>query len=121
MSRAQESTPLFVDRVLYVTTAWSNVQAYDARNGTLLWEFEAKVPRDWGSRACCDVVNRGAAAWNGKVYVGTIAGRLLALDAATGALAWEADTLAKAGAPRREVHVDLPATAAALPRRGLEC
>jgi PQQ-dependent dehydrogenase (methanol/ethanol family) len=107
MSRAQESTPLFVDGVLYVTTAWSNVQAYDARNGTLLWEFDAKVPREWGSRACCDVVNRGAAAWNGKVYVGTIDGRLLALDAATGALAWEADTLVRrdvaytiTGAPR---------------------
>jgi PQQ-dependent dehydrogenase (methanol/ethanol family) len=107
MSRAQESTPLFVDGVLYVTTAWSNVQAYDARNGTLLWEFDAKVPRDWGSRACCDVVNRGAAAWNGKIYVGTIDGRLLALDAATGALAWETDTLVRrdvaytiTGAPR---------------------
>jgi hypothetical protein len=46
---------------------------------------------------------------------------LLALGAATGALAWEADTLAKAGALRREVHVGLPATAAALPRRELEC
>ena len=65
------------------------------------------MPREWGSRACCDVVNRGAAAWNGKVYVGTIDGRLLALDAATGALAWNADTLVRrdvaytiTGAPR---------------------
>ena len=107
MSRAQESTPLFVDGVLYVTTAWSNVQAYDARTGTLLWNFDAQVDREWGSRACCDVVNRGAAAWNGKVYVGTIDGRLLAIDAATGTLAWETDTLVRrdvaytiTGAPR---------------------
>jgi PQQ-dependent dehydrogenase (methanol/ethanol family) len=107
MSRAQESTPLFVDGVLYVTTAWSNVQAYDARSGTLLWDFDAKVEREWGSRACCDVVNRGAAAWNGKVYVGTIDGRLLAIDAATGTLAWSTDTLVRrdiaytiTGAPR---------------------
>ena len=105
--RAQESTPLFVDGVLYVTTAWSNVKAYDARTGAPLWSFDAKVPREWGSRACCDVVNRGAAAWNGKIYVGTIDGRLLAIDAATGALAWEADTLVRrdvaytiTGAPR---------------------
>jgi PQQ-dependent dehydrogenase (methanol/ethanol family) len=107
MSRAQESTPIFVDGVLYVTTAWSNVQAYDARSGTLLWQYDAKVPREWGSLACCDVVNRGAAVWNGKLYVGTIDGRLLAIDAATGALSWETDTLVRrdvaytiTGAPR---------------------
>jgi PQQ-dependent dehydrogenase (methanol/ethanol family) len=93
VSRSQESTPLFIDGVLYVTTAWSNVRAYDARTGAELWSFDAQVPREWGSRACCDVVNRGAAAWNGKIFVGTIDGRLLAIDAATGTLAWETDTL----------------------------
>src|SRR5690606_39407548 len=90
-SRAQEAAPLFIDGVLYVTAAWSNVAAYDARTGERLWHFDAKVPREWGSRACCDVVNRGVAAYDGKVYVGTIDGRLLAIDAATGALAWETD------------------------------
>jgi PQQ-dependent dehydrogenase (methanol/ethanol family) len=105
--RAQEATPLFIDGVLYVTTAWSNVKAYDARTGEPLWSFDAKVPREWGSRACCDVVNRGAAAWNGKIFVGTIDGRLLAIDAASGTLAWETDTLVRrdvaytiTGAPR---------------------
>ena len=107
IGRAQEATPLFIDGVLYVTTAWSNVHAYDARTGEALWIYDAKVPREWGSRACCDVVNRGAAAWNGKIFVGTIDGRLLAIDAATGTLAWEADTLVRrdvaytiTGAPR---------------------
>jgi PQQ-dependent dehydrogenase (methanol/ethanol family) len=93
IGRSQESTPLFVDGVLYVTTAWSNVRAYDVRTGELLWSHDARVPRDWGSRACCDVVNRGAAAWNGKIFVGTIDGRLLALEASSGTLAWETDTL----------------------------
>jgi PQQ-dependent dehydrogenase (methanol/ethanol family) len=107
IGRAQESTPLFVDGVLYVTTAWSNVQAYDGRTGEALWSFDARVPREWGSRACCDVVNRGAAAWNGKIFVGTLDGRLVALDAATGTVAWETDTLVRrdvaytiTGAPR---------------------
>jgi quinohemoprotein ethanol dehydrogenase len=107
IGRAQESTPLFIDGVLYVTTAWSNVRAYDARTGSLRWSYDAKVPREWGSRACCDVVNRGAAAWDGKIYVGTIDGRLVALDAATGAVEWETDTLVRrdvaytiTGAPR---------------------
>ncbi|MGA0805095.1 MAG: PQQ-binding-like beta-propeller repeat protein, partial [Pseudohongiellaceae bacterium] len=91
--RGQESTPLVVDGVIYVTTAWSNVRAYDAASGAPLWEFDAEVPREWGVRACCDVVNRGAALWNGKVYVGTIDGRLIALDAVTGSKLWESDTL----------------------------
>jgi quinohemoprotein ethanol dehydrogenase len=107
VSRAQESTPLYVDGVLYVTTAWSNVKAYDARTGNELWSFDADVPGEWGSRACCDVVNRGVAAWNGRVYVGTIDGRLVALDAATGQPEWSVDTLVRrdiaytiTGAPR---------------------
>ncbi len=91
--RGQESTPLVVDGVIYVTTAWSNVRAFDAASGAPLWEFDAQVPREWGVRACCDVVNRGAALWNGKVYVGTIDGRLIALDAASGSKLWESDTL----------------------------
>ena len=107
INRTQESTPLYIDGVLYVTTAWSNVHAYDARTGERLWIFDAQVPREWGSRACCDVVNRGAAAWNGKIYVGTIDGRLVAIDAASGEKVWEADTLVSrdvaytiTGAPR---------------------
>jgi len=91
--RGQESTPLVVDGVIYVTTAWSNVLAFDAATGEELWRFDSKVPREWGVRACCDVVNRGAALWNGKVYVGTIDGRLIAIDAATGTEVWTADTL----------------------------
>lgn len=91
--RGQESTPLVVDGVIYVTTAWSNVRAYDAVTGTTLWEFDSEVPGEWGVRACCDVVNRGAALWNGKVYVGTIDGRMIAIDAATGTKVWETDTL----------------------------
>jgi PQQ-dependent dehydrogenase (methanol/ethanol family) len=105
--RAQESTPLFVDGVLYVTTAWSNVKAYDARSGALRWSFDAKVPGEWGTFACCDVVNRGVAVWDGKVFVGTLDGRLVAIDAATGTLVWQTDTLVRrdvaytiTGAPR---------------------
>ncbi len=57
--------------------------------GSLLWEYDPAVSRDSAVNACCDVVNRGVAAWNGKVYFGTLDGRLMALDAATGKLAWE--------------------------------
>ena len=47
------------------------------------------MPRETGAKACCDVVNRGVAVWKGKVYVGTLDGRLIALDAATGKPVWE--------------------------------
>ncbi len=93
IARGQESTPLMVDGVIYVTTAWSNVLAFNAVTGEPLWAFDSEVPRDWGVRACCDVVNRGAALWNGKVYVGTIDGRIIAIDAANGTKVWETDTL----------------------------
>jgi PQQ-dependent dehydrogenase (methanol/ethanol family) len=104
--RGQESTPLVIDGVLYVTTAWSKVYAFDAKTGKELWKFDPKVPGEWAVYACCDVVNRGVAAWNGKLYLATIDGRLIAIDAATGKAVWDISTIgpgqpyAITGAPR---------------------
>jgi PQQ-dependent dehydrogenase (methanol/ethanol family) len=105
-NRGQESTPIVVDGVIYVTEAWSKVRAYDARTGELIWFFEPEVPGEWAVNACCDVVNRGVAVWEGKVYFGTIDNRLIALDAATGTQLWSVQTTppgepyAITGAPR---------------------
>jgi quinohemoprotein ethanol dehydrogenase len=90
--RGQESTPLAVDGVLYTTSAWSKIQAFDAVTGKLLWQFDPKVPGAQAVKACCDVVNRGVAYWNGNVYVGTIDGRLVAVDAKSGHQVWSAQT-----------------------------
>jgi quinohemoprotein ethanol dehydrogenase len=104
--RGQEATPLVVDGVMYSTSAWSKVQAIDPANGKLLWQYDPKVPGERGVMACCDTVNRGAAFWNGRVYVGTLDGRLIALDAKTGAVAWSVITVDQTkpytitGAPR---------------------
>jgi alcohol dehydrogenase (cytochrome c)/quinohemoprotein ethanol dehydrogenase len=92
-NRGQEATPLVIDGVMYFTSAWSKVFALDAVNGKLLWSYDPKVPPELGVNACCDVVNRGLAAWNGKLFLGTIDGRLIALDQATGAPAWEVLTV----------------------------
>lgn len=106
INRGQQSTPIVVDGVMYVSAAWSKVFALDARDGTLLWAYDPKVPGEWGINACCDVVNRGVAVYNGKVYVGTLDGRLVAIDAATGKPVWETLTIDKSkryaisGAPR---------------------
>jgi PQQ-dependent dehydrogenase (methanol/ethanol family) len=90
--RGQEATPLVVDGVMYTTTAWSKVFAFDAKTGEKLWSFDPKIDGAKGFHACCDVVNRGVAVWKGKVYVGTIDGRLIALDAKTGKSVWSQQT-----------------------------
>src|SRR5258705_6642135 len=78
--RGQEATPLMVDGVLYTTTASSKVYAFDAATGKQIWAYDPKVDGAKGFDACCDVVNRGVAIWKGRVYVGTMDARLVALD-----------------------------------------
>ena len=91
-SRGQEATPVVVDGALYITTAWSLVHAYDVRTGEHLWTYDPQVDRAKGRDACCDVVNRGVAVWDGSVFVGALDGRLIALDSATGDVQWEVMT-----------------------------
>jgi len=104
--RGLEATPLVVDGVMYATGTWSVVWALDARTGALRWKYDPLVPREVGARACCDVVNRGVAVYRGRVYVGTLDGRLVALDAETGEVDWAVRTTPRdqnytiTGAPR---------------------
>ena len=91
--RGQEATPVVVDGVMYTTSAWSKVQALEAQTGRLLWQFDPKVPGRTAIRACCDVVNRGVAVWRGRVYVATLDGRLIALEARTGKPLWSVLTV----------------------------
>ena len=92
-NRGQEATPLVIDGVLYVSTAWSLVKAYDAKTGALRWSYDPKVPRELGVRGCCDVVSRGVAAWKGEIFVATFDGRLMALDARNGQPVWSVMTV----------------------------
>jgi alcohol dehydrogenase (cytochrome c)/quinohemoprotein ethanol dehydrogenase len=90
----QAGTPLAVDGAIYVSTAWSKVYAFDARTGKQLWQYN---PQSKGERVaqnvCCGIVNRGIAAYNGKIYVGTLDGRLVAIDSKTGKPVWEKMTI----------------------------
>jgi quinohemoprotein ethanol dehydrogenase len=90
--RGHEATPLVHDGVIYASTSWSNVFAVDARTGEERWYWDARADRARGARACCDVVNRGVALYEGKIFVGVIDGRLVALDAATGQPIWDVQT-----------------------------
>jgi PQQ-dependent dehydrogenase (methanol/ethanol family) len=104
--RGIEATSIVVDGVMYTSSAWSIVHALDARTGAHLWSFNPKVAKDKSLHTCCDVVNRGVAVWQGRVFVGVLDGRLIALDAATGKLVWEVATVDSSlpysitGAPR---------------------
>jgi PQQ-dependent dehydrogenase (methanol/ethanol family) len=77
---------------MYVTSSWSQVYAFDAKTGALLWHYDPEVPHSWGVHLCCDAVNRGVALWKGRVYFGTLDGRLIALDAANGKPVWSQQT-----------------------------
>lgn len=91
-SRGLEATPLYHEGVLYTSLSWSRVMAVDADSGEILWSFDPGVDKAKGRSACCDAVNRGVALWQGKVYVGTLDGRLIALDAKTGKPLWTQQT-----------------------------
>lgn len=105
-TRGLEATPIVVGGSIYTTGSWSIVYAIDARTGKQLWRWDPQVPKSFGQRACCDVVNRGVAVYKGKVYVGVLDGRLAALDAGTGKLLWQMMTVDQGlpytitGAPR---------------------
>jgi quinohemoprotein ethanol dehydrogenase len=104
--RGLEATPLVIDGVMYATGSWSVTYAIDARTGKELWKYDPEVHRKYDNIACCDVVNRGAAFYKGKVYVGVLDGRLAAIDAKSGKVAWQTTTVDQnqpytiTGAPR---------------------
>jgi quinohemoprotein ethanol dehydrogenase len=92
-NRGIEGTPVVVDGVMYATSAWTVTIALDAKTGKELWRYDPKVPPEWSRFVCCDVVSRGLAMWEDKVIVGTLDGRLIALDARTGTPIWTTMTV----------------------------
>ena len=92
VTRGLEATPFVVDGVMYTSGAWGFVYAIDAKTGEEVWRYDPKVDASYGRRACCDVVNRGVAVWKGKVYVGTLDGFMVCLNAKDGKELWRVDT-----------------------------
>jgi alcohol dehydrogenase (cytochrome c) len=93
--RSQESTPILVGDLLYVTSSHGpkNVFAADARTGEVKWRYSPEVPAGIEQYACCDVNNRGVAHANGKIFVGRLDGHLVALDAKTGKELWKSQVI----------------------------
>ena len=86
VSATFQATPIVVDSTLYVSLPFSGVAALDARTGRERWRYKHESRAE---KPCCGPANRGVAVDGGRVYVGTVDGRLLALDAATGAVVWD--------------------------------
>lgn len=91
--RGIEATPIVVDGIMYLSGPWSMVYAIDVRKGEIIWIYDPEVPREVGIKVCCDVVNRGVSLYKGMIYLGTLDGRLVALDAVAGDVIWETVTV----------------------------
>ncbi|MGE3691223.1 MAG: PQQ-dependent dehydrogenase, methanol/ethanol family [Novosphingobium sp.] len=94
-----EATPLAVGGMLYFTGSHAEVYAVDARSGALKWKYDPETWKVDPDRLAFTVfpVNRGVAYDNGRIFVGSLDGRLIALDAHTGAVQWSVKTLPERG------------------------
>ncbi len=81
--------PLAADGVLYYTGSYSRVFALDGATGKQLWSYTPELDDTLVARQTHSPYNRGAAIGDGKLYVGTVDGRLIALDLKTGKVAWD--------------------------------
>jgi alcohol dehydrogenase (cytochrome c) len=87
VKESQETTPIVVDGVMYITTSFNHVYAINAKTGEQYWHYKHKMGPV--TTYCCGPNNRGVAIHKDKVYMGTLDAKLVALDAKTGSLVWE--------------------------------
>jgi PQQ-dependent dehydrogenase (methanol/ethanol family) len=82
-----ETTPIVVNGVMYVTTAFNHVYALDAATGQQIWHYKHKMGPV--TTYCCGPNNRGVAIAGDRVFMGTLDAKLVALDSKTGKVLWE--------------------------------
>lgn len=87
------SAPIVIDGVMYFTAGLGVIHALDARTGEVLWRHDPETWKVAGERLRSAWGIRGVAYWDGRIYAGTIDGRLLALDARSGREVWSATTV----------------------------
>lgn len=92
--RTLYGTPLVVDGVMYYEGSWNVLRAVDATSGELLWEYDPEVIEHAGDRLrIMWDASRGIAMYEGRIFIATADGRLIAVDAATGAELWSSMTV----------------------------
>lgn len=92
-NRVLEASPVVIDGVMYTSGVAGRAYAFDAASGKELWRFEPQVDMQVNRTVCCDQANRGVAVAGGKVFVAALDGILYALDAQSGKVVWQADTI----------------------------
>src|ERR1700738_3799838 len=88
-TRGLQSTPLAADGVLYYSGSYSHVYALDGATGQKLWSYAPELDEELIAKQTHSPYNRGIAIGQGNVYVGTVDGRVLALDMKSGKLMWD--------------------------------
>lgn len=99
-----QTTPLVVDDIMYVSLPFNHVVALNARTGKQLWRYEHQRRKEWAM--CCGPANRGVAVGYGKVFIGTVDARLIALDAKTGKIIWDIDAVDNAVVTEKQESLD---------------
>ncbi|MDO9233507.1 MAG: PQQ-binding-like beta-propeller repeat protein [Methylotenera sp.] len=89
VSATFQATPIVANGVMVVALPYNHVVALDAKTGLELWRYKHERKANW--KMCCGPANRGVAVSEGKVFIGTVDARLIALDANTGAKVWDID------------------------------
>ncbi|MGA2044353.1 MAG: PQQ-binding-like beta-propeller repeat protein [Roseiarcus sp.] len=84
-----ETSPIVVNGVMFVTTAFDHVYALNAQTGDQIWEYKHKMGPV--TTYCCGPNNRGVAVYGDNVYLATLDAKLVALDAKTGDVKWSKD------------------------------
>lgn len=84
---SMETAPIVVDGVMYMTTSYNHVYALDATTGREFWHYKHKMGPI--TTFCCGPNNRGVAIEGGKLFMGTLDAKLVALDAQSGKVLWE--------------------------------
>jgi alcohol dehydrogenase (cytochrome c) len=82
-----ETTPIVVDGIMYVTGPLNDAAALDARTGRVIWRYTRRLPNV--AAHCTVMTNRGFAILGDRLYLATLDMRLVALDAKTGNVIWE--------------------------------
>ena len=82
-----QAQPLVYDGVIYMVTGNDDVFALDVKTGAILWNYEAKLDPN-RVRACCGWISRGLGLGAGKIYLGQLDAKLVALDQRTGKVVW---------------------------------
>ena len=88
-TRGLQSFPLVADGILYYTGSHNQIFALDGATGNLIWAYKQKLNEDLVAKQTHSPYNRGIAIGFGNIYMGTLDGKLAAIDMKTGKLNWE--------------------------------